>query len=515
MSLYLPEQKLGTHSEPGSNSHKFMLKGRQTGSMHRGHSWIFRAETHDTMLAWYNDIKELTEKRGEERNEFVRRTHARTFSSGSMKAPSINSAGSGMEDDEADRAPFSGEQSVRGMSINEGAATGGMIGPARDTAMMDDNRSEPGWRPQRPTPGGRFPSEINVERGLQAPLSPSSGDSFDETDRDAIAAAGALPGSDLPFVAGNTRQPHNDLQQPNQQHSGLHQQSGNELAGAAGSAAPVDNAAGISDYTAGEHRRVAPTSEGAVPIETASTYGEWMAPIAAGVGGAGLGAAGTAAYSHHRHNQDEQQNAIPGAGESSAPIMMDTAPPENAPTEPRAMRDPEEAIKMAAQNAPANSPSEYRPTPQSIDSSGYIAPTSTGQYRPTAETIDSSGYIAPASTNHYRPTPETIDSSGYVAPVSAYNAPSGPMSIYADTPSTTLVAAGFDPASSRSAMSGPPASGLANTSNAQTAPIDTTGMTNDSGIDAAGHKRPEMPSSAKSVMTISDLHVPGEFPRAG
>lgn len=49
MSLYLPEQKLGSHSSEGSSSNKFMLKGRQTGSMHRGHSWVFRAESYDTM----------------------------------------------------------------------------------------------------------------------------------------------------------------------------------------------------------------------------------------------------------------------------------------------------------------------------------------------------------------------------------------------------------------------------------------------------------------------------------
>jgi hypothetical protein len=49
MSLYLPEQKLGSHSNEGSSSNKFMLKGRQTGSMHRGHSWVFRAESYDTM----------------------------------------------------------------------------------------------------------------------------------------------------------------------------------------------------------------------------------------------------------------------------------------------------------------------------------------------------------------------------------------------------------------------------------------------------------------------------------
>lgn len=56
MSLYLPEQKLGSHSTFGASSNKFMLKGRQTGAMHRGHSWVFRAESYETMLAWVSHI---------------------------------------------------------------------------------------------------------------------------------------------------------------------------------------------------------------------------------------------------------------------------------------------------------------------------------------------------------------------------------------------------------------------------------------------------------------------------
>jgi hypothetical protein len=56
MSLYLPEQKLGSHSNSGASSNKFMLKGRQTGSMHRGHSWVFRAESYETMMAWVSDF---------------------------------------------------------------------------------------------------------------------------------------------------------------------------------------------------------------------------------------------------------------------------------------------------------------------------------------------------------------------------------------------------------------------------------------------------------------------------
>jgi hypothetical protein len=106
MSLYLPDQKLGSKSEPGSSSHKFMLKGRQSGSsMHKGHNWVFRAETHETMLAWYEDIRALTESTGEQRNAFVRK-HARSVSGTSERG---TTSSDGMEDDEADAAPYSAD----------------------------------------------------------------------------------------------------------------------------------------------------------------------------------------------------------------------------------------------------------------------------------------------------------------------------------------------------------------------------------------------------------------------
>ncbi len=173
MSLYLPEQKLGSHSTEGGSSNKFMLKGRQTGSMHRGHSWVFRAESHDTMMAWYEDIRSLTEKSPQERSAFVRQ-HARSFSGTSQKAGSVSSDG---VLDEEDDEPFS-------------AAASAVVaqGPRQDVLT------------KRPQPGGRFPSDLQVDtqRGLQVPLSPSSGSSFGENDtkdHDIVAAATGLPGS--------------------------------------------------------------------------------------------------------------------------------------------------------------------------------------------------------------------------------------------------------------------------------------------------------------------------------
>lgn len=116
MSLYLPDQKLGSHSSPDSSSHKFMLKGRQSGAMHRGHSWVFRAESYDTMMAWFDAIKMLTEKTGAERDAFVRQ-HVRSLSTHSHRPASISS--DGLEEDEADQVPYSAASSVVNQPIGE------------------------------------------------------------------------------------------------------------------------------------------------------------------------------------------------------------------------------------------------------------------------------------------------------------------------------------------------------------------------------------------------------------
>ena len=160
MSLHLPEQKLGTHSEPDTDSHKFMLKGRKTGTMHRGHSWVFRAESHETMMSWYEDIESLISKTGEARNAFVRR-HVRSISGTSFRTSSANSEL--MEDeDEADRTPYASESVVL-------------------------NSERPTSQPRQP--GGRFPSDVQIDRHMQEPLSPSSGESSDN--RDLLAVVGS------------------------------------------------------------------------------------------------------------------------------------------------------------------------------------------------------------------------------------------------------------------------------------------------------------------------------------
>lgn len=347
MSLYLPDQKLGSHSGMDSTSHKFMLKGRQSGGMHRGHSWVFRAESYETMMAWFEDIKNLTEKTGAERKAFIRQ-HARSVSAGSQKAGSISSEGA-MEEDEADEVPYS--------------ATASQVEPS---SLQQEKRVE------RPNPGGRFPSALNVNRDSQVPVSPSSPST---SERDLTAAAG-LPGSGVPFgdsgqqvetgdetneqggLQGAGGQPSNYYAIPPLEHSrdpDPEQAPIQVLAGdrqefhddcTQGGLGPLTNAGEEERHSTGEEhshpslhaqdmRSGGPrTSSHGMPQTISqnqqptavprnlprhierhdSQYGEWMAP-AAGLGGLAIGAAGVEAY---RNQQQE--------GTRPEPMPMETSP---------------------------------------------------------------------------------------------------------------------------------------------------------------------------------------------
>ncbi|KAI9845432.1 MAG: hypothetical protein M1837_004910 [Sclerophora amabilis] len=298
MSLYLPEQKLGTHSQPDSSSHKFMLKGRQTGPMHRGHAWTFRAESHDTMLAWYEDLRNLTEKTGEERNAFVRK-HARSVSAGSQtsqRTGSISSDGV-LDEDEADEVPYS--------------ATASVNQPIKQQTQ------------KRPQPGGRFPSDLQVDRGLQATRSASSGSS--DHDREIVAAAGSLPGTTLyggdgqytgiasPTVAQHpTHEQERSFDEPRttplRRETGPQDNSIASVGAVAPSQALYDGA--ISDFDHVDPQQSSSQAEqmklhSNEPIQQSSqnasylaephqniqrhdsSYGEWMAPVATMSGGLG------------------------------------------------------------------------------------------------------------------------------------------------------------------------------------------------------------------------------------
>ncbi|KAF2737908.1 hypothetical protein EJ04DRAFT_460178 [Polyplosphaeria fusca] len=360
MSLYLPDQKLGTHSQPGSSSHKFVLKGRQAGSMHRGHTWVFRAETYDTMLAWYEDIKNLTEVSGEERNAFVRR-HARSVSAGSAR--SVSSDG-GLEEDEADQVPYSANQSITNAPLRE----------------------DP---PQRPSPGGRFPSDLQVERHLHDPLSPSSASS--EVGHDITTAAGGFQHQtdQYPHTTQNgpAQIPHTQqypvqaMQNPyTLQNMNAYDQNTDtayQQPPVAQQAQQPQYANPPSNYQPYQPTAPAPFPAQAMPVEQSyapnpqtmgrpdSSYGDWMAPAA---GGAAVGALGATAYEHHQQTQQEQPTT--NAHDQANPIPMTALPlpsePDSLATTPATsvadtpfLGNAEAAVPATASTATHGGPAKY------------------------------------------------------------------------------------------------------------------------------------------------------------
>jgi hypothetical protein len=109
--------------------------------------------------------------------------------------------------------------------------------------------SNKGVLPRRPEPGGRFPSDLKVDvaRGLQAPLSPSSGSSgFGEVkDPDLIAAAGAIPGSGVGSHYGEDMSPtHAALVDQYTKEDGINPYTGEATAGLG----TAGGAAGLKAY---------------------------------------------------------------------------------------------------------------------------------------------------------------------------------------------------------------------------------------------------------------------------
>lgn len=116
------------------------------------------------MLQWYADIKKLTEVSGAERNAFVTgAVHGRKESIDAIKEEECSDDNFGLDNDEADEVPYSTEPS------------------ALEVPIEPENK-----RPE----GGRFPSDININRGADAKSAMT-----EDSSRSIIGAAGALGGS--------------------------------------------------------------------------------------------------------------------------------------------------------------------------------------------------------------------------------------------------------------------------------------------------------------------------------
>ena len=300
---------------------------------------MFRAESYDTMLAWFSDIKNLTEKTGAERKEFIRRSHARSVSAGSHKAGSISSDG-GMDEDEADEVPYSA------------SASQAEIPPQAEKL------------PLRPNPGGRFPSALQTNRDSQVPVS-SSSPSSSIGDRDMIAAASALPGSGIPLDNPGQQVPSGDNEtiiargkpkggstallatasySPKASKQGLrdvplHEKSSSVAAADAEDSVASEHAQGVDssnntpDSAASHQPYIDPTPHSlpfSMKRREEGNHAEWLA----GMAGGAVGATGTETYQHdaklersaaHQNQQDLQTNSA--APQIFAPATQDLGPP--------------------------------------------------------------------------------------------------------------------------------------------------------------------------------------------
>jgi hypothetical protein len=240
------------------------------------------------MMAWYDDIKVLTEKSGEERDAFVRR-HASVRSVSANSARSASSDG-GLEEDEADAVPYSANQSM----VNQ---------PVREAP------------PTRPSPGGRFPSDLQVNRHLQEPLSPSSGSSEIHNDLNTMAGGPHQDSNPTYFDHSASYQSpqgppftNSEPVQPQQYHEGSHpnpyspnsQSFGNYLV-----QQPQRDLSYVNPYTSNvQPNEAEPSHVANSPTERRdSTYGAWMAPVA----GVAAGAMADQAYRSDQAKQAEQR----------------------------------------------------------------------------------------------------------------------------------------------------------------------------------------------------------------
>ena len=264
------------------------------------------------MLAWYEDIKALTEKSGAERDTYVRK-HARSISQTSQKAGSISSDG-GMDEDEADSIPYSG--------------AGGVIPPTNQynnniqqntTALAMQQQ-----KPKRPSPGGRFPSDIQLETlrdgGLLANATISDSGSDPDRDRDVVAAAAGLPGTSGPLAFGGDegRSPHPFDPKGNTASSQVRYRHGESAL----AAASTDGGEYEGIYTPVAERDYAQRNALPSPPEIErhdSKYGDWMSPRAPHASAASSGAVATtttaaataAAYEHQARKAGTQQEQVP------------------------------------------------------------------------------------------------------------------------------------------------------------------------------------------------------------
>lgn len=135
------------------------------------------------MMAWYEDIKALTESSGPLREAFIQRTHARSFNSGTYLNRSISDA-SALGEDDADRTPYATNKKEP------------------DTTQMMPKT--------RPSEGGRFRTQMSLQPDSHVPAPPSSSET--SADRNTIQMKAPI---EMPSGSRDPEQPQILVTAPN------------------------------------------------------------------------------------------------------------------------------------------------------------------------------------------------------------------------------------------------------------------------------------------------------------
>lgn len=61
MSISLDECEVSEHSGKNDSVHRFVLRTKQNGLIHRGHNWMFRADSYASMMKWFNRLQQMTQ----------------------------------------------------------------------------------------------------------------------------------------------------------------------------------------------------------------------------------------------------------------------------------------------------------------------------------------------------------------------------------------------------------------------------------------------------------------------
>lgn len=163
ISLSLSDCTVAEHSKKGSSDFKFILHTKQNGIIHRGHNWVFRTDSYESMMDWFNNIKKLTSTSNPvEKSRFVLES---LKLDGSGKPNTSSASYSAQQNDQMRRESIDNNDSILATpkTVNEMTALSETTGDTTlNTASMDpviNKRVSQFLTPKNPRTSGQYSLE--------------------------------------------------------------------------------------------------------------------------------------------------------------------------------------------------------------------------------------------------------------------------------------------------------------------------------------------------------------------